>query len=205
MQDRNSRAGHPRGTHLRRQVFRGCRPAGGWDRATGLSAGYPGGGDGGRRRRPEAGAYFPTRRSKIGHRLVERPFSLTEIFMQQIIVATNNQGKLREIREICAGFPLALSSLRDHWNPAPSIPENGATFLENARAKAQWVFDKKGIWSLADDSGLRLTISAAARACTARGSRGNGPPIWRILTNCWPLWPIARCCPRRAVRLHHGA
>ncbi len=65
-------------------------------------------------------------------------------------------GKLREIREICSGLPFEITSLKDHWNPVPSIPENGTTFLENAQAKARWVFDKKGIWSLADDSGLEV-------------------------------------------------
>jgi len=82
--------------------------------------------------------------------------------MNNIIVATNNMGKLREIREICAGLPFALTSLRDHWNPVPSIPEEGATFLDNARAKACWVFDKTGTWSLADDSGLEVDCLGGA-------------------------------------------
>jgi|WetSurMetagenome_2_1015567.scaffolds.fasta_scaffold00328_3 XTP/dITP diphosphohydrolase len=73
-----------------------------------------------------------------------------------LIVATGNAGKLREIKEIFSGLPFDISSLRDHWNPLPSIPETGATFLENARIKAMWVFDKTGVWSLADDSGLEV-------------------------------------------------
>jgi XTP/dITP diphosphohydrolase len=82
--------------------------------------------------------------------------------MQKLIVATNNMGKLREIKEICSGLPFNITSLKDHWNPVPSIPENGTTFIENARAKAQWVFDKKGIWSLADDSGLEVDFLGGA-------------------------------------------
>jgi len=76
--------------------------------------------------------------------------------MHSVIVATNNMGKLREIREILSGAPFDLSSLKDHFNPVPSIPENGATFHENAAAKARWVFERKRIWTLADDSGLEV-------------------------------------------------
>jgi XTP/dITP diphosphohydrolase len=76
--------------------------------------------------------------------------------MHQVIIATNNQGKLKEIKEILSGAPFELSSLKDHFNPVPSIPETGNTFLENAALKARWVFDRKRIWTLADDSGLEV-------------------------------------------------
>jgi XTP/dITP diphosphohydrolase len=78
--------------------------------------------------------------------------------MNEIIIATNNMGKLREIKQIFTGLPLSLTALKDHWNPVPSIPEIGETFLENARAKARWVFDKKRLWALADDSGLEVDL-----------------------------------------------
>jgi XTP/dITP diphosphohydrolase len=76
--------------------------------------------------------------------------------MHPVIIASNNMGKLREIKEILSGAPLELSSLKDHFNPVPSIPENGSTFHENAAAKARWVFERKRIWTLADDSGLEV-------------------------------------------------
>jgi XTP/dITP diphosphohydrolase len=75
---------------------------------------------------------------------------------KQIIIATGNQGKFREFLEILADLPCILTSLRDHWDPVPEIPETGATFLENARLKADWVFERTGLWSLADDSGLEV-------------------------------------------------
>ena len=76
--------------------------------------------------------------------------------VDKVIVATANMGKLREIREICQGLPLELSSLKDHWNPLPAILETGSTFAENAAIKARWVFERKETWSLADDSGLEV-------------------------------------------------
>jgi XTP/dITP diphosphohydrolase len=76
--------------------------------------------------------------------------------MQKLIVATGNKGKLLEIREICRGLAFEISSLADHFDPLPVIPEDGATFLDNARQKATWVYARTGLWSLADDSGLEV-------------------------------------------------
>jgi XTP/dITP diphosphohydrolase len=76
--------------------------------------------------------------------------------MQPIILATGNSNKVREFREIMATYDVALSSLADHFNPVPNIPETGATFEENALQKAQWVYDRKKTWAIADDSGLEV-------------------------------------------------
>ena len=76
--------------------------------------------------------------------------------IKKVIIATGNAGKVREIREIFSGYPIEFSSLKDHWVEIPDIPETGNTFLENARMKAQWVFSRKGVWTLADDSGLEV-------------------------------------------------
>jgi XTP/dITP diphosphohydrolase len=76
--------------------------------------------------------------------------------MREIIIATGNKGKVREFREIMDGYGVLLSSLADHWDPVPEIPETGATFQENALLKARWVYDKKKTWVIADDSGLEV-------------------------------------------------
>lgn len=75
-----------------------------------------------------------------------------------IIVATNNPGKIREIREIGKDIPVTFKSLKDIWQEPVSIPETGTTFEENAQMKAQWVFSRKGTWTLADDSGLEVDL-----------------------------------------------
>lgn len=71
----------------------------------------------------------------------------------KIIVATKNKGKLREVREVLAGLPIALVSLRDYAS-IPDVIEDGLTFAENALKKAKAVFEATGIPALADDSGL---------------------------------------------------
>ncbi|MBD3317580.1 MAG: XTP/dITP diphosphatase [Chitinivibrionales bacterium] len=84
----------------------------------------------------------------------------------EIIIATSNEGKVREIRQICADLTVAPTSLKDHWRPVPDIPETGETFLENARIKAEWVWERRATWVLADDSGLEID------------SLGGKPGVW---------------------------
>ena len=71
--------------------------------------------------------------------------------MGKIIVATNNSGKLREIKEILKEYEII--SLKD-LNLKVDVIENGKTFKENALKKAKEVFKATNIPSIADDSGL---------------------------------------------------
>lgn len=80
--------------------------------------------------------------------------------MRQIIFATGNQGKMREIRAILEDMKWDVVSMKEAGID-PEIEENGATFTENAVIKAQTVADtladeKKAreCVVLADDSGL---------------------------------------------------
>ncbi|MFC1476424.1 XTP/dITP diphosphatase [Fibrobacterota bacterium] len=75
-----------------------------------------------------------------------------------IIIATNNLGKIREIREIGKNIPVLFKSLKDIWPEPVNIPETGTTFEENAQMKAAWVFTRKVTWTLADDSGLEVDL-----------------------------------------------
>lgn len=93
---------------------------------------------------------------------------------REVIVATGNRGKLREILEILSDMPLNLTGLRDHWNPPPDIPETGSTFEENARLKAAWVHERTGLWSLADDSGLEVDALQGAPGVYSARYAGEG-------------------------------
>jgi XTP/dITP diphosphohydrolase len=108
--------------------------------------------------------------------------------MRKIIVATGNKGKLREIREILRGLPFELTSLSDHFDPVPVIPEDGATFLANAQQKAQWVFSRTGMWSLADDSGLEVDFLGGfpgVRSARYAGDNAtDGQRIGKLLAAC---------------------
>lgn len=72
-----------------------------------------------------------------------------------ILIATTNQGKLREFYTMLAGLPVELTALRDY----PGLPEpleDADTFEGNARLKALHYARATGSWTLADDSGLQV-------------------------------------------------
>jgi XTP/dITP diphosphohydrolase len=72
--------------------------------------------------------------------------------MKEIVAATNNPDKLREIREIL-GTKFSILSLKDE-GVSVEIVENGLSFYDNALIKAKTVTELTGKPSLADDSGL---------------------------------------------------
>ncbi|MDR0306957.1 MAG: RdgB/HAM1 family non-canonical purine NTP pyrophosphatase [Chitinispirillales bacterium] len=94
---------------------------------------------------------------------------------REIIIATGNKGKMKEFRELLSGINVSLSSLTDHWDPMPEIEENGSTFYENARIKADWVFERSGgVWALADDSGLEVDALGGAPGVLSARFSGRG-------------------------------
>ena len=81
--------------------------------------------------------------------------------MDRLVVATTNQGKLREIRALLAGLPIELRTLIDY--PASGAPEEtGATFAENARQKALYYAAATGTMTVAEDSGLEIDALGGA-------------------------------------------
>lgn len=72
---------------------------------------------------------------------------------QKILIASNNQGKIKEFKALFEPLNIEILSLKDldiESNPE----ENGLTFIENALIKARDAAKKSGIPTLADDSGL---------------------------------------------------
>jgi XTP/dITP diphosphohydrolase len=72
---------------------------------------------------------------------------------REVVIATRNPGKLREMQAILAPLSLKLLSLKD-FPEIPEVVEDGATFAENAGKKAKTIADRTGRLSIADDSGL---------------------------------------------------
>lgn len=75
--------------------------------------------------------------------------------MRRIIFATGNAGKLREIREIMADMDVEVVSMKEAGIHV-DIEENGATFEENAKIKAEAIAAYTDDIVLADDSGLEV-------------------------------------------------
>lgn len=72
-----------------------------------------------------------------------------------MIFATNNNGKLKEVRELLKGYD--IKSLKD-VNLDVDILEDGDTFYDNAYKKAKYVYDLVDVPVIADDSGLCIDV-----------------------------------------------
>lgn len=73
----------------------------------------------------------------------------------EIVLATENQGKIKEIKAMLKGLDLQILTLQDFPN-LPKIVEDGETFKENAIKKAKEIADFTSRVALADDSGLEV-------------------------------------------------
>ena len=74
---------------------------------------------------------------------------------KEIVIGTNNKGKLREIKDLLPKS-YKISSPKDYKLKSPK--ENGKTFLKNSLIKAKHFSKKTGKICIADDSGLEIKI-----------------------------------------------
>ena len=72
-----------------------------------------------------------------------------------IVVASGNQGKIKEFKEMIEPEGYTVKSLSD-FPDMPEVEETGTTFHDNAIIKAQAVTDRYGITAISDDSGLEI-------------------------------------------------
>lgn len=89
----------------------------------------------------------------------------------ELLVATRNAGKLKEIRRLLGDLGIAVKGL-DAFPELPEIEEDGATFADNAVKKAETARDLTGLPTLADDSGLE--VAALDGAPGVRSARYAG-------------------------------
>jgi XTP/dITP diphosphohydrolase len=86
----------------------------------------------------------------------------------ELLIATRNGGKLKEIRRLLDELGIAVKGL-DAFPDLPEVEEDGATFAENAAKKAETVCRLTGLPTLADDSGLEtVALDGAPGVYSAR-------------------------------------
>lgn len=95
--------------------------------------------------------------------------------MTRVLLATRNPGKLVELRRMLVGVDgfeiVGLADVREF----PDAPETGATFAENALAKARDAARETGLPSVADDSGLTVdALNGMPGVLSARWSGRHG-------------------------------
>lgn len=84
----------------------------------------------------------------------------------RLVLATHNQGKLRELRELLRGqvpgLDVDTQVIDAPAAGAPDVAETGVTFAENSLLKARAVAKATGLVAIADDSGLAVDVLGGA-------------------------------------------
>jgi len=100
--------------------------------------------------------------------------------MSELVLATKNIGKIKELENLFADLPFRLRSLNDFTNVIEP-GETGTTFTENACLKAESYARQTGLWALADDSGLEVEVlDGAPGIYSARYAGVNATDAERI-------------------------
>jgi XTP/dITP diphosphohydrolase len=95
----------------------------------------------------------------------------------KVLLATRNAGKLAELRRMLADGPFEVLGLAD-VPEFPEAPETGATFAENALAKARDAASATGLPSVADDSGLTVeALNGMPGVLSARWAGRHGDDV----------------------------
>jgi XTP/dITP diphosphohydrolase len=93
----------------------------------------------------------------------------------RLLLASANQGKLRELRTILDGLPVELVGLAEAGlGDPPEVEETGDTFLDNALLKARAYAAWSGLAAVADDSGLEVDALGGAPGVRSARYAGQG-------------------------------
>lgn len=137
--------------------------------------------------------------------------------MKELLVATGNSGKLRELEHLLAGVVERIRSLADFPGIGAAI-EDGETFEENAVKKARHAAAASGLPAIADDSGLvvdalggRPGVYSARFAGEGAGDAANNDRLRAELAEVGPerrnasfRCAIALCLPNGDCRTFSG-
>jgi XTP/dITP diphosphohydrolase len=114
--------------------------------------------------------------------------------MRRLVLASNNEGKLREFRRLLA--PLQIEVIAQADIAIPEAEEPHATFVENALAKARHASRAANLPALADDSGV--CVDALGGAPGVQSARYAGEPRSDARNNAKLITDLAGIADRRA-------
>jgi len=96
----------------------------------------------------------------------------------KLLIATRNEGKVREMRDLFEGLPFQVVFPPDQFLerlPEEADLERGTSFAENAVGKARYFAKRSGLPTLAEDSGLEVdALSGAPGVFSARWAQLHG-------------------------------
>src|SRR5437667_4315249 len=113
----------------------------------------------------------------------------------KLLIATRNQGKIREMRDLFAGLPFDVAFPPDRFlerlADEPDL-ERGTRFAENAVAKARYFAKRAGVPTLAEDSGLEVdALEGAPGVFSARWAQMHGAGAGDAANNAFLLERLA--------------
>jgi len=114
--------------------------------------------------------------------------------MKQLVLASGNVGKLREIEAVLAPTGLAVIPITNYY-PTWSVEESGQSFFANASLKAMAAMQATGLPALADDSGLSVSFLGGAPGVYSRTFAG--PSATDAENNALLLSSLQRAKARR--------
>ena len=95
----------------------------------------------------------------------------------QLVLATNNKGKIKEIKRLLADLPITILTADDYLE-FPDVEEIGETFVENALLKANAIAEFCDLPALSDDSGLEVdALDGAPGVHSARYASEDGNTV----------------------------
>ncbi|MCS4488837.1 nucleoside-triphosphate diphosphatase [Streptococcus sciuri] len=109
-------------------------------------------------------------------------------FGDTILIATRNEGKTKEFRQLFAKLGISVQNLNDYPD-LPEVEETGMTFEENARLKAETISQLTDKMVLADDSGLK--VDALGGLPGVWSARFSGPEANDVKNNAKLLHELA--------------
>jgi len=95
-------------------------------------------------------------------------------FPDRLAIASRNAHKLREIREICADWPVSWVTVDDEPTRWPHVEEPHDTYLANALEKARAIAAALGLPAVADDSGIEVDALGGAPGPRSARFAGEG-------------------------------
>lgn len=118
----------------------------------------------------------------------------------ELVLASHNAGKLREISALLEPFGITVTSAADHGLEEPEETED--TFAGNARIKAHFAAKSTGLPALSDDSGIEVDgLGGAPGVYTADWAETpNGRDFMQAMTRTWNELEAANAPEPRTAR-----
>ena len=105
---------------------------------------------------------------------------------KKIVIATGNQGKVREMINAFKNLDVELISLKELPEKYPEPVEDGDSFQANSLLKAKYYCEETGLACLADDSGLEVEALNGAPGIYSARYAGEMPQMRKIMPSCSP-------------------